>query len=172
MHRQHSRLATPCFATSSATARAAGRLDAAALRELEDRWFRDAIARQKQIGLKAVTDGEYRRAFWHFGIRARLGGVEMYEAERDGTFTPLRFMSKGTTIVLGLVTSKTGTLGNKDALRRRLDEAARHVPLEQLAISPQCGFGFIEEGNLLTEDEQWAKLARCVDVAREVRGEV
>ncbi|MBX6373611.1 MAG: 5-methyltetrahydropteroyltriglutamate--homocysteine S-methyltransferase [Acetobacteraceae bacterium] len=342
-------------------AHAAGRLDAAALREVEDRCIRDAIARQKQIGLKAVTDGEYRRAFWHFDFLARLGGVEMYEAEqgiqfkggqtkayglkvtgpiryrhhpfvedfkfvaanaggavpkqtipspsvlhyrggrkavdthtypdmegffadlgaayaeavqdfaragcrylqldevniaylcdpeqiamlkargeetegllqryaalinraiegrpadmvismhlcrgnfrsmhiasggydpvaevlfnginvdayfmeydteRAGTFAPLRFVPKGKTVVVGLVTSKTGTLEDKDALRRRLDEAAKYVPLEQLAISPQCGFASTEEGNLLTEEEQWAKLARCVEVAREVWGEV
>ena len=342
-------------------AQAEGRLEAAALRAVEDRCIRDAIAKQKEIGLKAVTDGEYRRAFWHFDFLARLGGVEMYESdqgiqfkggqtkayglkvtgpiryqahpfvedfrfvaenaggavpkqtipspsvlhfrggrravdthaypdmagffadlgtayaeavqdfgragcrylqldevniaylcdpeqlaqlrnrgeqveglletyaglinraiagrpsdmvvsmhlcrgnfrsmhiasggydpvaevlfnginvdayfmeydtERAGTFAPLRFLPKGKTVVLGLVTSKTGELEGKDALKRRLEEAAKHVPLEQLAISPQCGFASTEEGNLLTVEQQWAKLSLCVEVAREVWGEV
>ena len=342
-------------------ARAEGRLDVAALRTVEDRCIRDAIAQQQRIGLRAVTDGEYRRAFWHFDFLAKLGGVEMYEAdqgiqfkggqtkayglkvtgpiryvphpfvedfqfvaanaggavpkqtipspsvlhfrggrkavdshaypdmegvfadlggayadaveafagagcrylqldevniaylcdpeqieqlrqrgekveglletyaglintaiarrpsdmvvsmhlcrgnfrsmhiasggydpvaevlfnqinvdayfmeydtERAGTFAPLRFVPKGKTVVLGLVTSKTGELESKDALKRRIEEAAKLVPLEQLAISPQCGFASTEEGNLLTVEQQWAKLALCVEVAREVWGEV
>lgn len=342
-------------------ARAEGRLDAATLRAIEDRCIRDAIAKQREIGLKAVTDGEYRRAFWHFDFLAKLGGVEMYEAdqgiqfkggqtkayglkvtgpiryehhpfvedfkfvaanaggavpkqtipspsvlhfrggrravdthtypemedffadlgaaynaavrdfaeagcrylqldevniaylcdpeqlamlrnrgeqveglletyaalinqaiagrpadmvvsmhlcrgnfrsmhiasggydpvaevlfngihvdayfmeydtERAGTFAPLRFLPKGKTVVLGLVTSKTGELESKDMLKRRIEEAAKYAPIEQLAISPQCGFASTEEGNLLTEEEQWAKLALCVEVAREVWGEV
>lgn len=342
-------------------AHAEGRLDAASLRAVEDRCIHDAIAKQREIGLKAVTDGEYRRAFWHFDFLARLGGVEMYESdqgiqfkggqtkayglkvtgpiryghhpfvedfhfvaenaggavpkqtipspsvlhfrggrravdthtypdmagffadlgaayaeavgdfaragcrylqldevniaylcdpeqlaglrnrgeqveglletyadlinraiagrpsdmvvsmhlcrgnfrsmhiasggydpvaevlfnginvdayfmeydtERAGTFAPLRFLPKGKTVVLGLVTSKTGELEGKDALKRRLDEAAKHVPLEQLAISPQCGFASTEEGNLLTVEQQWAKLALCAEVAREVWGGV
>ena len=95
-----------------------------------------------------------------------------YDTERAGTFAPLRFLPKGKTVVLGLVTSKTGALEAKDALKRRIEEASKHVPLEQLAISPQCGFASTEEGNLLTVDEQWAKLALCVEVAREVWGEV
>lgn len=354
-------LLRPVELREARAARASGKLDAAALREVEDRCVRDAIARQKEIGLKAVTDGEYRRAFWHFDFLAKLGGVEMYEAdqgiqfkggqtkayglkvtdriayrphpfvedfrfvaanadgavpkqtipspsvlhfrggrkavdthtypdmdgffadlgaayadavkdfaaagcrylqldevniaylcdpeqiaqlkargeetegllkryaalinqaianrpsdmvismhlcrgnfrsmhiasggydpvaevlfneinvdayfmeyddERSGTFAPLRFLPKGKTVVLGLVTSKRGDLEGKDLLKRRLDEAAKHAPIEQLAISPQCGFASTEEGNLLTVEEQWAKLSRCVEVAREVWGEV
>ncbi|MBX6744013.1 MAG: 5-methyltetrahydropteroyltriglutamate--homocysteine S-methyltransferase [Acetobacteraceae bacterium] len=342
-------------------ARAEGRLDAAALRAVEDRCIRDAIAKQKEIGLKAVTDGEYRRAFWHFDFLAKLGGVEMYEAdqgiqfkggqtkafglkvtgpiryqphpfvedfkfvaanaggavpkqtipspsvlhfrggrravdthtypemegfftdlgaayadavrafadagcrylqldevniaylcdpeqlaqlrnrgeqveglletyaklintaiaerpadmvvsmhlcrgnfrsmhiasggydpvaevlfnginvdayfmeydtERAGTFAPLRFLPKGKTVVLGLVTSKTGELESKDMLKRRIEEAAKYAPIEQLAISPQCGFASTEEGNLLTVEQQWAKLSLCLEVAREVWGEI
>jgi 5-methyltetrahydropteroyltriglutamate--homocysteine methyltransferase len=342
-------------------ARASGSLDAASLRAVEDRCVRDAIARQRSVGLRAVTDGEYRRAFWHFDFLARLGGVEMYESdqgiqfkggqtkayglkvtgpiryqghrfvedfrfvaenadgavpkqtipspsvlhfrggrrsvdthayptmegffadlgaayadavadfaaagcrylqldevniaylcdpeqieglrargehveglletyadlinaaiarrpadmtvsmhlcrgnfrsmhiasggydpvaevlfnrinvdayfmeydtERAGTFAPLRFLPKGKTVVLGLVTSKSGALEAKEGLKRRIEEASKHVPVEQLAISPQCGFASTEEGNLLTVDEQWAKLALCVEVAREVWGEV
>jgi 5-methyltetrahydropteroyltriglutamate--homocysteine methyltransferase len=74
--------------------------------------------------------------------------------------------------VLGLVTSKTGELESKDELKRRIDAAAKYLPLEQLALSPQCGFASTEEGNTLTEDQQWAKLRLCVDVAREVWGSV
>jgi 5-methyltetrahydropteroyltriglutamate--homocysteine methyltransferase len=340
-------------------ARAAGTLSAEALREVEDKYIREAIAQQKAVGLKAVTDGEYRRAFWHFDFLARLGGVEMYESdqgiqfkggqtkayglkvtdrihytphpfvrdyrflhenaggavpkftipspsvlhfrggrravdthaypemegffadlgnayaeavqdftkagcrylqldevniaylcdpeqiaglkargeetegllekyaalinrtiagrpsdmtvsmhlcrgnfrsmhiasggydpvaevlfngihvdayfmeyddERSGTFAPLRFLPKGKTVVLGLVTSKRGDLESKDMLKRRIEEAAKHAPIEQLAISPQCGFASTEEGNTLTVEEQWAKLRRCVEVAQEVWG--
>lgn len=95
-----------------------------------------------------------------------------YDTERAGSFAPLRFLPKGKTVVLGLVTSKTGELESKDMLKRRIEEAARHAPLEQLAISPQCGFASTEEGNLLTVEQQWAKLRLCVEVAREVWGEV
>ncbi|HZF74800.1 MAG TPA: 5-methyltetrahydropteroyltriglutamate--homocysteine S-methyltransferase [Acetobacteraceae bacterium] len=342
-------------------ARAEGRLPAETLRETEDRHIREAIAQQRSIGLRAVTDGEYRRAFWHFDFLAALGGVEMYESdqgiqfkggqtkayglkvtdriryrphpfvadygfvhanaggaapkitipspsvlhfrggrravdthtypdmagffedlgaayaeavadfaqagcrylqldevniaylcdpeqiaglkargeevegllgryaalinravdgrpagmtvsmhlcrgnfrsmhiaaggydpvaevlfnginvdayfmeyddERSGSFAPLRFLPKGKTVVLGLVTSKRGELESKDELKRRIEAAARHAPLDQLAISPQCGFASTEEGNLLTVEEQWAKLRLCVEVAEEVWGAV
>jgi len=93
-----------------------------------------------------------------------------YDSERAGGFEPLRFLSAGKRAVLGLVTSKTGALEPVDALRRRLDEAARVTDLDRLCISPQCGFSSTEEGNLLVEDEQWAKLARCLEVARAVWG--
>ena len=73
-------------------------------------------------------------------------------------------------MVLGLVTSKRGTLESKDAIKRRIDEAAKFVELEQLCLSPQCGFASSEEGNILAEDEQWAKLRRIVEVADEVWG--
>ena len=92
-----------------------------------------------------------------------------YDSERAGGFEPLRFLPRGNKIVVvGLVTSKSGALENKDDIRRRLEEAAKYAPLEQLALSPQCGFASTEEGNILTEDEQWAKLKLVVDVAREV----
>ncbi len=93
-----------------------------------------------------------------------------YDSERAGGFEPLRFVPAGKTVVLGLVTSKRGTLEEKDALKRRIDQAARFVPLERLCLSPQCGFASTEEGNILSEDEQWAKLARVVEVAEEVWG--
>jgi 5-methyltetrahydropteroyltriglutamate--homocysteine methyltransferase len=75
-------------------------------------------------------------------------------------------------VVLGLVTSKSGVLESKDELKRRIEAASRYVPLEQLALSPQCGFASTEEGNVLTEEEQWAKLRLCVEVAQEVWGGV
>ena len=94
-----------------------------------------------------------------------------YDTDRAGGFEPLRFVPRGNkVVVLGLVTSKTGVLESKDDLKRRIDQAAKYLPLEQLALSPQCGFASTEEGNTLTEDEQWAKLRLCAEVARDVWG--
>jgi 5-methyltetrahydropteroyltriglutamate--homocysteine methyltransferase len=93
-----------------------------------------------------------------------------YDDERSGTFEPLRLVPKGKTVVLGLVSSKRPELERKEDLLRRIKEAARFIPLDQLAISPQCGFASTMEGNLLTEDQQWAKLQLVVDAAREVWG--
>jgi 5-methyltetrahydropteroyltriglutamate--homocysteine methyltransferase len=96
-----------------------------------------------------------------------------YDDERSGGFEPLRFVPRGKKkVVLGLVTSKTPQLESKDMLKRRIDAAAKHVPLEQLAISPQCGFGSTAEGNVMTADEERAKLSLCVEVATEVWGGV
>jgi 5-methyltetrahydropteroyltriglutamate--homocysteine methyltransferase len=107
-----------------------------------------------------------------------LGGVDYdgffmeWDTDRAGGLEPLRFLPKGKKrVVVGLVTSKTGTLEKKDDIKRRLDEAAKYAPLEQLCLSPQCGFASTEEGNDLTEEQQWAKLRLVVDVAREVWGE-
>ncbi|WIM12377.1 5-methyltetrahydropteroyltriglutamate--homocysteine S-methyltransferase [Enhydrobacter sp.] len=91
-----------------------------------------------------------------------------YDTERAGGFEPLRLLPKNKHVVLGVMTSKTGALESKEQLERRIDEAAKFAPLDQLCLSPQCGFASTEEGNLLAEDEQWAKLARCVEVAEEV----
>jgi 5-methyltetrahydropteroyltriglutamate--homocysteine methyltransferase len=93
-----------------------------------------------------------------------------YDDERSGGFAPLRFLPKNKKIVLGLVTSKTPALEAKDALKRRIDEAAKHAAIEQLAISPQCGFGSTAEGNVRTAEQEAAKLRLCVDVATEVWG--
>ena len=93
-----------------------------------------------------------------------------YDSDRAGGFEPLRFVPKGKTVVLGLVTSKSGKLESKDELKRRIDEAAKFIPLEQLCLSPQCGFASTEEGNILAEDEQWAKLRMIVEVAEEIWG--
>jgi len=93
-----------------------------------------------------------------------------YDSERAGGFEPLRFVPKHKTVVLGLVTTKTGTLEGKDAIRRRIDEAAKFIDLDQLCLSPQCGFASTEEGNTLAEDEEWAKLRMIVEIAEEVWG--
>ena len=93
-----------------------------------------------------------------------------YDSDRAGGFAPLRFVPKGKMVVLGLVTSKSGTLESKDELKRRIEQAARYIDLDQLCLSPQCGFASTEEGNILAEDEQWAKLRRIVEVADEVWG--
>jgi 5-methyltetrahydropteroyltriglutamate--homocysteine methyltransferase len=93
-----------------------------------------------------------------------------YDSDRAGGFEPLRFVPKGKTVVLGLVTSKSGRLELRDELKRRVDEAAKYVPLEQLCLSPQCGFASTEEGNILSENEQWAKLAMIVELAEEIWG--
>jgi 5-methyltetrahydropteroyltriglutamate--homocysteine methyltransferase len=91
-----------------------------------------------------------------------------YDTERAGGFEPLRLLPKDRQVVLGLVTTKTGRLESKDALKRRIDEAAKFAPLDQLCLSPQCGFASTEEGNALAEEEQWAKLRMIVEVAQEV----
>jgi 5-methyltetrahydropteroyltriglutamate--homocysteine methyltransferase len=93
-----------------------------------------------------------------------------YDDARSGTFEPLRFVPKGKMIVLGLVTTKKGQLEKKDDLKRRIDAAAKYVDIEQLCLSPQCGFASTLQGNLLTEDEQFAKLRLVVETAREVWG--
>jgi len=93
-----------------------------------------------------------------------------YDSDRAGGFEPLRFVPKGKMVVLGLVTSKSGRLESRDELKRRVDEAAKYIPLEQLCLSPQCGFASTEEGNILSEDEQWAKLAMIVELAEEIWG--
>jgi 5-methyltetrahydropteroyltriglutamate--homocysteine methyltransferase len=92
-----------------------------------------------------------------------------YDDARSGDFAPLRFVPKGNLrIVLGIVTSKFGVLESKDALKRRLDEAAKYMPMEQICLSPQCGFASHTGGNILSEEEQYAKLRLVVEVAREV----
>jgi 5-methyltetrahydropteroyltriglutamate--homocysteine methyltransferase len=95
-----------------------------------------------------------------------------YDDERSGGFAPLRFLPKGKKVVLGIVSSKFAALEPKDALKRRIDEAAKVVPLEQLAISPQCGFSSTAEGNVVSVDDERKKLALCVEVARDVWGDL
>jgi 5-methyltetrahydropteroyltriglutamate--homocysteine methyltransferase len=106
-----------------------------------------------------------------FGELAVDGFFLEYDDERSGGFEPLRFVPRGSKkIVLGLVTSKRAALEDKDALKRRIDEAARYVPLDQLCLSPQCGFSSTVDGNALTIEEQKAKLRLVVETAREVWG--
>ncbi len=125
--------------------------------------------------------GNYRSTFMGSGgyapvaevlfNRIKVHGYFMeYDTERAGGFEPLKLVPKDRIVVLGLVTTKTGQLESKDQLKRRIDEAAKYVSLEQLCLSPQCGFASSEEGNALAEEEQWAKLRMVVEVAQEVWG--
>jgi 5-methyltetrahydropteroyltriglutamate--homocysteine methyltransferase len=93
-----------------------------------------------------------------------------YDCDRAGGFEPLRFVPKGKTVVLGLVTSKSGALESGDEIKRRIEQAAKYVSLDQLCLSPQCGFASTEEGNVLSENEQWAKLRTIVEIAEDVWG--
>jgi 5-methyltetrahydropteroyltriglutamate--homocysteine methyltransferase len=94
-----------------------------------------------------------------------------WDDERSGGFEPLRFVPKDKIVVLGLVTTKRGELESRDELMRRIEEASRHVDLEQLCLSPQCGFSSTVEGNAITEEQEWAKLRLVVETAAEVWGE-
>jgi 5-methyltetrahydropteroyltriglutamate--homocysteine methyltransferase len=93
-----------------------------------------------------------------------------YDDERSGGFEPLRFVPKNKIVVLGLVTSKRGAIENKDLLKRRIDAASKYVPLEQICLSPQCGFSSTVEGNALTVEQEMAKLRLVTETAREVWG--
>lgn len=126
--------------------------------------------------------GNFRSSFiasggYEFVAEALLGDTGFdgyfleYDSERAGGFEPLRFLPKANKqLVLGLVTSKSGKLETRDAIKRRIEQATRYVALDQLCLSPQCGFASTEEGNVLAEDEQWAKLAMIVEIADEVWG--
>ncbi len=125
--------------------------------------------------------GNYRSTFMGSGAydavadvlfnQIRVHGYFMeYDTERAGGFEALRLLPKDRVAVLGLVTTKTGQLESKDEIRRRIDAAAKFADIDQLCLSPQCGFASTEEGNVLAEDEQWAKLAMIVEIAREVWG--
>jgi 5-methyltetrahydropteroyltriglutamate--homocysteine methyltransferase len=114
---------------------------------------------------------------YDFVAEALLNDLEVdgffmeWDDERSGGFEPLRFLPKGRKqVVLGLVTTKRGELESKDELKRRIEDAAKYAPIDQLCLSPQCGFSSTVEGNVLTEDEQWAKLRLIVEVAEEVWG--
>jgi 5-methyltetrahydropteroyltriglutamate--homocysteine methyltransferase len=147
------------------------------------RLLNDCIAARRPdtaVGVH-VCRGNARSAWMSEGGYDRIaervfGGLEVdhllleFDDERSGGFEPLRLLPKGRRVVLGLVTTKHGTLESRDSLKRRIDEATRYVPLDDLALSPQCGFASVVEGNIITEDQQWAKLALVVDVAREVWG--
>jgi 5-methyltetrahydropteroyltriglutamate--homocysteine methyltransferase len=125
--------------------------------------------------------GNYRSSWaaeggYDFVAEALFGGLDVdgffleFDDARSGSFAPLRHVPPGKFVVLGLVTTKSPELESKDDLKRRIDEAAQYVPLEQLCLSPQCGFSSTVEGNDLTRDEQIAKLALIVETAAEVWG--
>ena len=105
-----------------------------------------------------------------------FGGLDVdrflleYDTERAGTFDPLRFVPKDKTVVLGLISSKEWALEDQDELLRRIEEAAKFFPMENMALSPQCGFASMAAGNLLTEDQQWRKLELVLDTARKAWG--
>ena len=148
------------------------------------RHINEALAQRPQ-GMSVTTHscrGNFRSAWaaegsWDFVAEALLNELQVdgffmeWDDERSGGFEPLRFLPKGEKqVVLGLVTTKRGELESKDELKRRIEEASRYAPLEQLCLSPQCGFSSTVEGNLLSEEEQWAKLRLIVEVAEEVWG--
>jgi 5-methyltetrahydropteroyltriglutamate--homocysteine methyltransferase len=126
--------------------------------------------------------GNFRSAWaaegsWDFVAEAMLNELQVdgffmeWDDERSGGFEPLRFLPKGEKqVVLGLVTTKRGELESKDELKRRIEEAAKHTPIDQLCLSPQCGFSSTVEGNELSQEQQWAKLRLIVEVAEEVWG--
>jgi 5-methyltetrahydropteroyltriglutamate--homocysteine methyltransferase len=118
-----------------------------------------------------LAAGPYEEAVVDAMFSTAVDGYFMeWDSERAGGFESLRLLPPGKRVVLGLVTTKSGALESKDALKRRIDEAARYVPLERLCLSPQCGFASTHHGNALTEDQQWRKLELVVEVAREVWG--
>ena len=148
------------------------------------RHINEALA-DRPAGMSVTTHscrGNFQSAWaaegsWDFVAEALLNELDVdgffmeWDDERSGGFEPLRFLPKGEKqVVLGLVTTKRGELESKDELKRRIEEASRHAPLEQLCLSPQCGFSSTVEGNRLTEDDQWAKLRLIVEVAQEVWG--
>jgi 5-methyltetrahydropteroyltriglutamate--homocysteine methyltransferase len=133
-------------------------------------------------GMRVTTHmcrGNYRSSWaaeggYDFVAEALFGGLEVdgffceFDDERSGGFEPLRFVPPGKRVVLGLITSKRAELESKDVLKRRVDEASKYVPLDQLCLSPQCGFSSTVEGNALTLEEQAAKLRLIVEVAEEI----
>ena len=117
-----------------------------------------------------IASGGYEPVAETLLANVNIDGYFMeYDTERAGGFEPLRFLPKGKKqVVLGLITSKSGTLENKDDVKKRIEEATKYVALDQLCLSPQCGFASTEEGNVLTEEAQWAKLREIVEIAHEV----
>jgi len=144
----------------------------------------NATLKGRPEGMRVTTHmcrGNFRSSWaaeggYDFVAEALFGQLEVdgffleYDDARSGDFAPLRFVPPGKLVVLGLVTTKRGALEDKDELKRRIDEAARYVPLEQLCLSPQCGFSSTVEGNVLSRDEQEAKLRLIVETAAEVWG--
>ena len=143
------------------------------------------VLADRPTGMSVTTHackGNFRSSWaaeggWDFVAEALLNELEVdgffmeWDDERSGGFEPLRFLPKGDKqVVLGLVTTKRGELESRDELLRKLEEASKYAPIEQLCLSPQCGFASTVEGNALSEEEQWAKLRLVVEVAEEVWG--
>lgn len=156
-----------------------------------DRELEEGIAADNAAMAPAARDGVTRamhvcrgnsRSRWYteggYGTIARrlFGAVDVdrflleFDDERSGDFEPLREVPQGKTVVLGLITTKEAKLESRDTLRRRIDDAARYVPIANLAISPQCGFASVAAGNLITRDDQWRKLELVASTARAVWG--
>jgi 5-methyltetrahydropteroyltriglutamate--homocysteine methyltransferase len=148
------------------------------------RHINEALAGRPE-GMSVTTHacrGNFRSSWaaegsWDFVAEALLNELEVdgffmeWDDERSGGFEPLRFLPRGEKqVVLGLVTTKRGELESRDELLRRIEAAAKHAPIEQLCLSPQCGFSSTVEGNALSEEQQWAKLSLVVEVAAEVWG--
>ena len=227
---------------------AAGKIDAAALKAVEDKAITELVAKQKAAGLHVITDGEFRRGWWHFDfmwgfngvdhaaaahrvafhdevtpadtatVTGRISGenhpfvehfkfVKQFEDEntvarqtmpspaqtrfvltgnaaaypydefykndddRSGDFAPLAEVSGDKKVVLGLITSKKPDLEDPDTIKARIQEATQYIPLDRLCLSTQCGFASTQEGNKLTEDQQWAKIALVQSIAKDVWGE-
>ena len=157
--------------------------DSAHLHETYVRNINNALA-GRPAGLAVTTHlcrGNFRSSWaaeggYDFVAETLFGGLDVdgffleYDDARSGGFEPLRFVAPGKMVVLGLVTSKRGELESKDELKRRIEEASKFVPIEQLCLSPQCGFSSTVEGNVVTYDEQVAKLELIVETAAEVWG--
>jgi 5-methyltetrahydropteroyltriglutamate--homocysteine methyltransferase len=157
--------------------------DAAHLHEDYIRHINDALAERPE-GMTVTTHlcrGNFRSSWvaaggYDFVAEALFNDLEVdglfleYDDERSGGFEPLRFVPKGKVVVLGLVTTKRGELETKDELKRRIEEASQYVDVDQLCLSPQCGFSSTVEGNALSHEQQWAKLRLIVETAREVWG--
>ena len=157
--------------------------DSAHLHETYVRNINNALA-GRPAGLAITTHlcrGNFRSSWaaeggYDFVAEALFGGLDVdgffleYDDARSGGFEPLRFVAPGKMVVLGLVTTKRGQLESKDELKRRIDEASRYVPIEQLCLSPQCGFSSTVEGNVVTYSDQVAKLELIVETAAEVWG--
>ncbi len=157
--------------------------DAEHLHETYIRHINEALERKPE-GLTVTTHmcrGNFRSSWvaeggYDFVAEALFGGLNVdgffleYDDARSGGFEPLRFVPKGKLVVLGLVTTKRGELEEKDQLKRRIEEASKYVPIEQLCLSPQCGFSSTVEGNVVTYEQQVAKLGRIVETAAEVWG--
>ena len=115
--------------------------------------------------------GGYEGIAEKYLVKMNVNGFFMeFDDDRSGDFAPLRFLPKDKYVVIGIMTSKNPILETKEELKRRIDAAAKYIPLEQICISPQCGFASTKEGNKLSEENQWRKLERLVEVADEVWG--